>query len=80
MTITYQLRKDDLTAAAKYIAAKNASVRGQLFWTPIIGAITVAIMIFFLGLSSWGRIRSTDLVFAFVFAVIIYFVTGFLVR
>jgi hypothetical protein len=80
MTISYRLRKTELTAAAKYIAAKNASVRNQLLWTPIISAIAVAITIFFLGLSSWGRIRSADLAFAFVSAIIIYFVTGFLFR
>jgi hypothetical protein len=33
-----------------------------------------------MGLSSWGRMRLTDLVFAFASAVIAFFVMGFLLR
>src|SRR5262245_5336587 len=80
MSISFQLNRVVLEAAAQFASLHQPAIKSQIARAKIICSVCVAIIICSLAVVSGGRIRATDLLFALISAVIGYFLMGFLVK
>jgi hypothetical protein len=80
VSLSFQLGRADLAAAAKYVAEHNPSIKGQLFRAQLFCGILAGGALVAIIFMTTHTIRFSDLAFPAVSALVSYFLGGYLLK